>query len=144
MTQSAAELSQNARRQLRVPRGNGSRSGRFVDDPRTQAADLAEKLAKRRSPAAQPVAAIASRLVGLLPESPDWFDTLTGASDGLRALVGLPLEDAEAVEALAEELDFLMLADWSQDFDELGFDAEQAELDALGDFSDLEPEPLAP
>lgn len=143
MSVSEAELSRNAKRQLRVPAGNGPRSGRWLNDPRTQASELAERLAKRGSVAAKSVSAIAAGMKGLSPSSPDWFGTLTTAADGLRALRGLPLEDAEAVEALAEEMDFLMLADWSEDFDDLGFDEDWADVDELGDFSEWEPQPVA-
>lgn len=104
MTQSTAELSANAAKQLRVPKGNGALSGRFVDDPRTSTAELSERLTKKKSPAAPLVKAVSDQLADLEPSDPQWYPLLDEAIGELEALGDLGADEQEWVGEVVDRL----------------------------------------
>lgn len=121
MTQSSAELSAQAKQQLRVPKGSGLLSGRYVDDPRTSVEDLADKLEKAgNAQAAQVARNTATQLAGLVPGGPGWFTGIDAAIGDLSGLGGLDDEQSQLVSDVSERLFWLQVANWTDDFSELG------------------------
>lgn len=126
MTQNVGELAPKPRLQLRVPKGNGELSGRFVDDPRTSVEDLADKVGKAgNARAAQVARNTAARLADLVPGGPGWF---TGIDSAIRDLTALEVDaqGRQLVDEVVERLFWLQIANWTDDFSD------------LSDFSDRE------